>query len=354
MLSPSDFHEIVSGRRRGPLAAALRTGLRIVEVPYTAAVRFRNLRFDRGHAEIHHLETPVLSIGNLTMGGTGKTPMVAWLVEWCQANRLDPALLSRGYGGAKGKQNDEAAELAQRFPNVPHVQNPDRVAGARQLISNHAPDLIILDDGFQHRRLHRDLDIVLIDALQPFGFGHVFPRGSLREPITGLARADIAILTRADAVSEARRQELRKHFQSTATNLHWFEATSQPIRLVSTTGSEETLDGLDSKKVLAFCAIGNPAGFRHTLASIGCSPRQLIEFPDHHRFRRSDLDRILAALEQTEDSLAVCTCKDLTKLPPDHPVTTRTLAVEVRQQIEPQDEFGRQIRAALRLKECPS
>ncbi len=158
-------------------------------MPYTIAVTVRNRRYDRGAAEVHNVGVPIITVGNLSLGGTGKTPMVKWLAQRFQNAGLRVAIVSRGYGAADGKHNDEALELAQALPNVPHIQNRDRVAAAQRAIGEFKSQLILLDDGYQHRRLGRDLDIVLLDALEPFGFEHVFPRGTLREPLVGLQRA---------------------------------------------------------------------------------------------------------------------------------------------------------------------
>ncbi len=185
MLDANHFREIVSGRRRGAGAAVSRGVLRLAEVPYTAAVRWRNRRYDGAHAAIARVGVPVLSVGNLTLGGTGKTPLVEWIARWFGERGVRVGIVSRGYGATNGQKNDEALELELSLPNVPHVQNPDRVAAARDAIERHGCQLILLDDGFQHRRLGRDLDIVLLDASAPFGFEHVFPRGMLREPLAG-------------------------------------------------------------------------------------------------------------------------------------------------------------------------
>jgi len=131
VLSPSEFRDLVSGRRRGVGAAMLRGGLRVVEVPYTVAVWWRNRRYDRGAAAVHRVSVPVVSVGNLTLGGTGKTPMVQWIARWLRGRDVRVTLVSRGYGAQAGAVNDEALELEQNLPDVPHVENPDRVAAAR-------------------------------------------------------------------------------------------------------------------------------------------------------------------------------------------------------------------------------
>ena len=121
----------MSGRRSGLLAAMARSGLRLAEVPYRWAVALRNHGFDTGRRKIHQLKVPVISVGNLTLGGTGKTPMVAWLARYLKAHQLRPAIVSRGYSGRSGEKNDEALELAEKLPGVPHIQNPDRWIAAR-------------------------------------------------------------------------------------------------------------------------------------------------------------------------------------------------------------------------------
>ncbi|MBU6174878.1 MAG: tetraacyldisaccharide 4'-kinase, partial [Planctomycetes bacterium] len=159
--------------------------------PYAAAVTLRNWAFDRGFKKTIGVEIPVVSVGNLTAGGTGKTPTVAFLAKWFRAQNKRVAILSRGYGAGSDGRNDEAKELEITLPDVPHLQSPDRIASARIAVDELGMELLLLDDGFQHRRIGRDLDIVLLDAREPFGFGHLLPRGLLREPLRSLKRADV-------------------------------------------------------------------------------------------------------------------------------------------------------------------
>ena len=158
----------------------LRLLLHAAEVPYALVVGWRNRRFDRHPERVFRVAVPVISVGNLTTGGTGKTPLVEWLARWFRAAGVRVTLISRGYAAEKGARNDEAMELEQRLPDVPHLQNPDRVQAARIAVEELDCQLIILDDAFQHRAIARDLDIVLIDATEPFGYGHLLPRGLLR------------------------------------------------------------------------------------------------------------------------------------------------------------------------------
>ena len=208
MLGPTEFRALVSGQQRGLRAAAWRALLRTAETPYALAMRVRNLRYNLTRY-VHVADVPVISVGNLTLGGTGKTPLVAWIARWLRQRDVRVTIVSRGYGAERGEPNDEALELEQRLPDVPHLQNADRVAAAHTAIEEFDCQVVVLDDGFQHRRLARDLDIVLLDACEPFGFGHVFPRGLLREPISGLKRADVVVLSRADMVDPERRAQIR-------------------------------------------------------------------------------------------------------------------------------------------------
>ncbi len=301
----------------------LRGGLRLAETPYAWAVRWRNHRYDSGAATVRRLDVPVISVGNLTTGGTGKTPLVFWLAQWFRDRAVPVAVVSRGYraprsgpGGNHGDQaeNDEARELAARLPDVPHLQNPDRVAAARQAICQFQCRAIILDDAFQHRRIDRDLDIVLLDALEPLGFGHLLPRGLLREPVEGLRRADLIALARADCLEPRRREELRRQIAQIASQAAWLEMMPQPRALLSSTGATEPIESFRARPVAAFCGIGNPAGFRHTLASCGYRVAGFREFPDHHAYTPRDLAALARWAGEIGAMAVLCTQKDLVKL----------------------------------------
>ncbi|HEX4413560.1 MAG TPA: tetraacyldisaccharide 4'-kinase, partial [Lacipirellulaceae bacterium] len=271
--------------------------------------------YNTGRSEIHHVSVPVISVGNLTLGGTGKTPLVKWLARKLQALGASIAIVSRGYGAAAGQQNDEALELAQALPNVPHIQNRDRAAGAQQAIDQFKPDLLILDDGFQHRRLARDLDIVLLDALEPFGFDHVFPRGMLREPLAGLDRARVVCLSRADAVPASTRESIRRRVADIAPSAIWCELAHVATALTNAADLTAQLETVHGKRIAAFCAIGNPAGFRHTLSTLGCEIVAWREFPDHHLFTPLELASFSDAARRCNAELILCTQKDLVKSP---------------------------------------
>jgi tetraacyldisaccharide 4'-kinase len=296
----------------------MRCLLRAAEVPYTIAVQWRNRRYDRDPAVPHRASVPVVSVGNLTLGGTGKTPVVKWLARWFRERGVRVAIVSRGYGASAGRQNDEALELSQSLPDVPHVQNPDRVAAAAKVVREFDSQVIVLDDGFQHRRLARDLDIVLLDALEPFGFDHVFPRGTLREPVSGLGRAHVVCFSRADVISAADREAIRRRVMKLAPHAAWCELVHAASRLVNAAGETRPLEALAGQRVAAFCGIGNPLGFEHTLAATGCQLAAWRAFPDHHPFAAPDMAALAAMTTGCNATMAVCTQKDLVKVPQTH------------------------------------
>jgi len=334
------FRELVSGEWKGPLAAALRGGLSVLERPYRWVVERRGLRFDRQHVEPHRVSCPVVSVGNLTVGGTGKTPLVAWLARWFLARQAAVTIISRGYGSRDGRPNDEALELALELPGVPHLQQRDRALAAEQALAASARQVLILDDAFQHRRLARDLDIVLLDALAPFGYGHLLPRGLLREPSAGLARANVVALSRSESVDEERREQVRNDVRRLAPQALWLELVHRPVRWISAGGEEQPLAAFAGERVAAFCGIGNPAGFRRTLAGLGVEPIQWLELPDHCPYDARTIKQLEVWLARSAATQAVCTRKDLVKIPQRELGGKRLWALEIGLQIvRGQEEF---------------
>jgi tetraacyldisaccharide 4'-kinase len=277
-------------------------------------MRLRNWRYDTRRAKIHRVGVPVISVGNLTLGGTGKTPTVEWLARWLRAHGLGVALVSRGYGAEHGQPNDEARELAEKLPGVPHVLDADRVRGAQRAIDEHHCQAILLDDGYQHRRLHRDLNIVLIDASEPCGFGHVFPRGMLRESLQGWSRADVAILTRSELVGVEDRGAIRAKVRRYSPGVVWVEASYVPQLLRAPDGREQPLSHLAGQRVAAFCGIGNPASFRHALDACDYQIAGWSEFDDHHAYTPSDAEFLTELCTTSGATAALCTHKDLVKI----------------------------------------
>ncbi len=290
-------------------AAALRGILRCAEPVYRCAVRRRNRAFDRGHRKPVHLGRPTISVGNITTGGTGKTPMVIDL-----ARRLElPGILLRGYHGV-----DETLELRQAVGDAAQVEaNPDRAAGARTLLAR-APQtrVLLLDDGFQHRQVQRDLDLVLIDASRPFGFDHLLPRGLLREPAENLKRADAVIVTRCDQLHPDVLCELDNRV---------IELTGKPpIAHVSHRWSalrcdgspDMSLDDFRGMRVVGVCGIGNPEAFERTLKKLAGRVQAMAMFEDHHHYSRGQIMGIIDQARHDFADAVVTTEKDYVKWRP--------------------------------------
>ncbi len=335
--------EVMSGRKCGLAARLLRAGLWSAQWPYRVGVACKNVAFDFGLREPFEVGVPVISVGNLTTGGTGKTPIVAFLANWFRDAGAKVGLLSRGYKSLTqetnpkrergsdqesdresqgpspsltlriGEVNDEKLVLDQLCPGVPQWLNADRIDSAKRAVIDGCT-LLILDDAFQHRRIHRDLDIVLIDATNPWGYGHCLPRGMLREPIANIERADLVIVTRTDQVSAeeltAIRTMLVRHNQIGSL----VEVSFRPSQLLNSAGESKPLDDLSGQRAFGFCGIGNPASFAQTLRQLGSEVVGVVAFPDHHHFTSDDLARLGEQATSANADLLLTTHKDLVKI----------------------------------------
>lgn len=306
-----------------PLSWLHRAGLEMFLLPYRVGVRkrYRLARSDGSWV-------PVIAIGNLSSGGTGKTPMAALVAKRLQSDRCRVVVLSRGYGGttdhaprvvSDGEQvllgaseaGDEPALLARLLPGVPIVIGKDRCQSGRLAVEQFAPDVIVLDDALQFWQLHRDLDIVLLDAARPFDNNHVLPRGLLREPPSHLARAGVVVLTRANRVSPDALNVTRRRLAVLAPRADIFTATHAPIAWVRAGDDEHLpLHVLAGRDVLAFSGIADCGSFVATVEALGARVVALRDFGDHHAYEAADL----AELHPPHVDAVVTTEKDLVKV----------------------------------------
>jgi len=276
--------------------------LRLPSLVFAGLARIRSTSYARGWLPHARVPVPVVSIGNLSAGGTGKTPCVAFLVRALLRRGLRAGILSRGYGAPRGSpthENDEARWFQDALPGVPAVQDPDRVRGAFALVEQ-GVEVIVLDDGFQHRRLARDLDLVLIDATRPWGLPPppsggrpvraCLPRGFLREPPEALARADALVLTRVDQADPAALSGLRSELEGLAPGRAILLAEHRPTRLRAPSGEEHDPAELAGREVDLVSALGNPEAFQRTVEALGARVREHRVFPDHHAYAAGDLD----------------------------------------------------------------
>jgi tetraacyldisaccharide 4'-kinase len=298
-------------------------------------IALRGALYDRGALPLARLGVPVLSVGNLTAGGTGKTPLVAHLAAWCGARGLACAVLSRGYRGVDGR-NDEAELIA----DCPVVCNPDRAAGGRAAISQGAR-VLILDDGFQHRRLHRELDIVVVDATRPWGDpgggpGALLPLGYLREPRAALSRAGIIALSRCEAVAPGVLARLRDELAGLRAPV--VELCEDDPHLRTIDGGERIPAGsLRGRPVLLVSGIGNPAAFESAAQRHGWQTVASWRFPDHHRYLPAEAERLAAAAAK-RGAVAVMTGKDAVKLAGLWPPSAPAFVLEVGSRVRGQDQ----------------
>ena len=315
------YFDMISGKRRDAFARLARVVLSVLELPYGLVVRIRNFMYDKGLRKVRKLDVPVVSVGNLTVGGTGKTPFVAWLAQKYLDEGKFPAIISRGYHADETGWNDEAKELKMLLPDVPQAFSKDRFAAAQQLLAQHTGengtskiDLIILDDGYQHRKLFREKNILIVDATNPFGYFRVVPRGLLREPMTEMRRADTVVLSRADAVDDAKKNSLRDIVYHFAPGATWSEMRQLPKSLIFLSGKLKNIETLVGVQVLAFCGLGNPDAFFRTVRDCGAVIKKTLVFPDHHRYTNADQTKILDVARKIGVDFMICSLKDFVKV----------------------------------------
>lgn len=276
---------------------------RLLSHIYGAAIALRNEGYDRRLIRVERAGVPVISVGNITAGGSGKTPVVERLVAHLLGTRRMPAVVTRGYrretrGGfivsdgcgtvATARMGgDEAVQVARKFPGLVVVADEMRSRGCRLAVERFAVDAIVLDDAFQHRSVHRDIDIVVVDTIEGAFDRMLLPAGRLREPMKNLGRADLIILSKCDPSTpiEEITRSLAAH---TAAPVF---ATRYAPRTLRCLGSDERLplDALRGRPLGGFCGIGMPEGFRRTLDALQADLRVMRAFPDHHWFGADDI-----------------------------------------------------------------
>lgn len=295
---------------------------------YGLGSQSRRLLYDAGWLHAKRLPAPVISVGNLVVGGTGKTPFTAFLAKYYQAAGCRVVILSRGYGGrAKGLQiisdgrqllrqppqaGDEAYLLATKLPGVPVVTGPDRYQAGLLAWEAFQPDLFLLDDGFQHLTLHRDLDVVLLDAARPFGNGRLLPRGPLREPIRTLQRAAVLVLTRYEAGQHHDTWlALQQAFPGTPVLRAAF-CLSQAVAYPG--GKRLSLAALAQKRLAALAALARPEVFVASLRQIHLDIEHTFVFPDHHPFTSREIAELTASAARQGLDGVMTTEKDWVRL----------------------------------------
>ncbi len=322
------------------LSAGDRSGLSWILFPliplsylYGLAMRMRSALYARGLLIQHSLPCRVISVGNLTVGGTGKTPVVIALMNALASGGHRVGVISRGYGrrssadvlevsdghairGDPAETGDEPFLIAQRCPGMPVAVGADRYRVGRHMLDRFGIKTLVLDDGLQHLALHRDVDILVLDAIAPFGNGYLLPRGRLREPLSALGRASAVLVTRARQAGAL--DSLKAEIRAVAPSIPIWVTDFVPSALVrvGSEGPSEALGParLKGERVLAVSGIGNPDSFRWLLVAAGATVADHCVFPDHHAYSREDLQRVKQAAERVGADRIVTTEKDAVKL----------------------------------------
>ncbi len=326
IIDKSYIEDLMYGRKDSLFVGSL---LRFLTVPYGLAIRLRCAFYAHALFKQRKLPQRVISVGNITLGGTGKTPTVMQIAGVLCRNRKRPVVISRGYGRSDesalvvvsdGKQvladvktgGDEPVLIGSRLADVPVIADRNRSRASLFALQKFGSDTVILDDGFQHLEVRRDLDIVLLDATDPFGSGKLFPAGILREPLSALKRAQAVLITNADRVKDL--GPLKSAINQN-TQARIFTSYQVPSCLVDVmTGETKPLSALRGIGVLAFSGIARPASFVSLLRSLGANVKAEIAYSDHYGYKRSDLAEIVQRAADAKVGMTVTTEKDAVRL----------------------------------------
>ena len=313
---------------QGEGGAVLRGALSVAASAYRGALAARETCYAAGICSTRRLPVPVISIGNLTLGGSGKTPLTALVAAALDELGTSPAILSRGYGRrtrgvrvvadragvrlSASEAGDEPRLLAEQLPGIPVVVGESRYEAGLVAVERCGAHALVLDDGFQHRTLAKDLEILAVQGTAPWGNGRLFPRGVLREPMSALRRVNVAVVTNPahGAVAEHIGERLREHGSPAVV----LTGTYQPHALHSPDGTAHSPEILSGRRVVAFAGLASPEGFVTTLSRLGATVAELVEFPDHHPYSEADLDRIRASARRAGAEWVVTTEKDWMRL----------------------------------------
>lgn len=303
------IYSLMTDKSEGPVATVLKPILYAISLIYAVAISVRGLLYKAGLFASSRVPIKIISVGNLTLGGTGKTPFVITLARILKDQlHKEMAILIRGYGW------DEQALLKKKLLDIPILVGKDRAKSAHRAIRLYGVDTALLDDGFQHWELSRDLDIVLVDSSSPFGNGCLFPRGILREPKEAMKRADVAVLTKADR-GRGDIETLKRNLLGINAKLIFAEAEHKPKHFYDTrTKKIFDISFVKGKKVVCLSSIGDPEYFQEIIKKLGAEVATHIVYMDHHNYSQKDRDNILNICNEKSFEFIITTEKDVVKL----------------------------------------
>jgi len=318
------FYNLLKTKKTNFIGNIIKFILLLFSYSYYLVIEIRQKLYYCGLFKIFKLNCKIISVGNITLGGTGKTPMVEFLAKELKKRGRKVAVLGQGYkkqSSVKKLGNptihllgDEGMFLKEKLGDIPLLIGKNRIKIGKEAIEKYKVDTLILDDGFQYQCLNRDLDIILIDATDLFGNGYLFPRGFLREPLKNIRRADFIILTKINLISDGEKKSLIEKLVKQFPQIPIFEAEYKPIRLVNLiTNEQKDLKNLNSKKVGIFSAIANPFSFLNILQPF-CKVKVEIAFPDHYQYKLKDIKKVINACLEKNIHIVITTEKDAVKL----------------------------------------
>jgi tetraacyldisaccharide 4'-kinase len=329
--------------------------LYLASLPYGWGVSMRTFLYSSGLLKQRRLPCPVISIGNITVGGTGKTPLVIKMARKLGEKGISIAILSRGYRRKKARDplvtdgerillhpeesGDEAYLIAHRLKGIPVLVGKDRFKNGLMALQKVKIQGFLLDDGFQHLSLYRDLNILLIDSLTGFGNGYLLPRGILREPLSALRRADLFVLTKVKDKRDS--LSLESKLKEIHPRVEIFHSHYEPIEFVDPYGEIKELSFMKGKRVFAFSGIARPETFSSLLEEVGVEIKGELTFPDHHFYSPSDLERIRREAKGVD--FLVTTEKDMVKLTNSHLNALPFVALRIDVKIWEEEEFYRRV-----------
>jgi tetraacyldisaccharide 4'-kinase len=305
-----DFiYSLMTDKRQGWFYDICKFKLYVISLIYGFAIQCRRFLYKAGLFKVRKAPLKVISVGNITLGGTGKTPFTVEIAHILESElKKNVCVLIRGYGW------DEQTMLKNKLTDIPVMVGEDRSRSALKAVKLYGSNTAVLDDGFQHWELARDLDIVLLDSGNPFGNSQLFPRGILREPKNALSRADIIVLTKTDKKGvnlKSLKDEVRRY----NSGAMFLEAIHKPTHLYENkTKQIYDLSHVKGKRVVLLSSIGDPEYFENTVKGLGADIAEHIKFADHHNYRKSDIDHILKRCGEREFDLVLTTEKDIVKL----------------------------------------
>ncbi|MGR3319177.1 MAG: tetraacyldisaccharide 4'-kinase [Candidatus Anammoxibacter sp.] len=316
------YLSIINGQWKGIIPYIIKSLLFLVSYLYRGILALRWLVYQKGFIKKTTLPVPVISVGNITLGGTGKTPFVEYIAVYIKKKGRKVAILSRGYGARKTKgkdtlnvYNDEDLMLRENLVDIPNFVNKNRVLSGKKAIKEHHADCLLLDDGFQHLRLNRSLDIVIINSLNPFGYERVFPHGFLRESLQNLKRADLFVITHSNLCEKNELKRLHSRLNGIHSRIPIIETTHQPVNIENINeGTVLPVERLKGKDIYAFCAIGNPESFSRCLVNQGARIIKFNSFLDHYFYTKNELEEIIKDAEHAGVEAIVITQKDKVKV----------------------------------------